>query len=181
MNILLIKKRQTGIVLVISLIMLLLLTIIGVTAMRVTGLEEKMTGNYRNGALAFQASESALRDAEAWISSRVVEPEWNNTGSNNIWTLNIMDPDDSNSSGWWSERDDAWWQANATVFSGSALSVVRDPRYIIEHKQHIPDTLVIGSGGAAGEGNTYYQVTAKGTGGTTQSQVLLQSITVRRY
>jgi len=66
------KQKQSGVVLVISLIMLLLLTIIGVTAMQVTGLEEKMAGNNKDKNVAFQAAEAALRDSEQDIkSSRV--------------------------------------------------------------------------------------------------------------
>ena len=61
------NNRQSGVVLVISLIVLLLLTIIGVTAMQMTGLEEKMAGNLRNHNTAFQAAESALREAEIYL------------------------------------------------------------------------------------------------------------------
>jgi len=63
------KKQQSGIVLVIGLIMLLLMTLIGVTAMQVTSLEEKMAGNFRNHNVAFQAAESALRYAESHLNS----------------------------------------------------------------------------------------------------------------
>jgi type IV pilus assembly protein PilX len=63
------NKQQSGIVLVIGLIMLLLLTLIGLTAMKVTSTEEKITGNFRNHNIAFQAAESALREAEALIDS----------------------------------------------------------------------------------------------------------------
>jgi type IV pilus assembly protein PilX len=66
------KKQQSGIVLVIGLIMLLLMTLLGVTAMQVTGLEEKMAGNTRNHNVAFQAAESALRIAESYIDSEGV-------------------------------------------------------------------------------------------------------------
>ena len=57
------KNPESGAVLVVSLIMLLLLTLIGVTAMQTTSLEEKMAGNLRDKNLAFQAAESALRVA----------------------------------------------------------------------------------------------------------------------
>ncbi|MCX7100437.1 MAG: PilX N-terminal domain-containing pilus assembly protein, partial [Methylobacter sp.] len=55
--------NQSGAVLIISLIMLLLLTLIGTTAMQTSTLEEKMAGNLRDRDIAFQAAESALRDA----------------------------------------------------------------------------------------------------------------------
>ena len=62
-------KQQSGVVLVISLVMLLLLTLIGVTSVQTTSLEEKMAGNMRDQNIAFQAAEAALRDAEADINS----------------------------------------------------------------------------------------------------------------
>jgi len=57
-------KHQSGVVLPVSMIMLLLLTLISVTASQVTGLEEKMAGNSRDSNLAFQAAEAALRGGE---------------------------------------------------------------------------------------------------------------------
>lgn len=66
--------NQSGAVLIISLIMLLLLTLIGTTAMQTSTLEEKMAGNLRDRDIAFQAAESALRDAEndiAVLPSRI--------------------------------------------------------------------------------------------------------------
>ncbi|MCX7069309.1 MAG: PilX N-terminal domain-containing pilus assembly protein [Methylococcales bacterium] len=59
-----IAKHQTGVVLIISLIMLLALTLIGVTSSSVTSLEEKMAANNKNINLAFQAAEATLRDVE---------------------------------------------------------------------------------------------------------------------
>jgi type IV pilus assembly protein PilX len=64
-------KQQSGITLIIGLVMLLLLTIIMLAAMRVTSLEERMAGNLRNQNIAFQAAESALREAEAFIDGSV--------------------------------------------------------------------------------------------------------------
>ena len=57
-------SKQKGAVLLVALIMLLLLTVIGVAAMRDTNLQERMAGNMRDHALAFQAAEAALRFAE---------------------------------------------------------------------------------------------------------------------
>ena len=60
-------KSQQGTALVISLILLLLMTIIGVSAMRDTTLQERMVGNMQDRQLAFQASEASLRAGEAWL------------------------------------------------------------------------------------------------------------------
>ncbi len=52
--------RQRGATLAISLIILLVLTIIGVSTMNTTLHEEKMTGNLRDQQVAFQCAEAAL-------------------------------------------------------------------------------------------------------------------------
>lgn len=56
--------RQQGATLIVGLIFLVVLTMIGVTAARMSSLEERMAGNLRDRALAMQAAELALRDAE---------------------------------------------------------------------------------------------------------------------
>jgi type IV pilus assembly protein PilX len=61
------NKHQSGAILIIALIMLLLLTIIGVTSMQTTTLEEKMAGNMHEYHLAFQAAEAALREGEEFL------------------------------------------------------------------------------------------------------------------
>ena len=62
--------KQRGAVLIVALIMLLLLTIIGLSSMRDTSLQENMAGNMRDSNLALQASEAALRQGEEEVVSR---------------------------------------------------------------------------------------------------------------
>ena len=57
--------KQRGAVLIISLIVLLLMTLIGVTSMQNSNLQERMAGNTLEMNRAFQAAEMALRQAEA--------------------------------------------------------------------------------------------------------------------
>jgi len=63
------RNHQSGVVLIVALVMLLLLTLITLTAVYVTSLEERMAGNMQNQNIAFQAAESALREAEVYIDS----------------------------------------------------------------------------------------------------------------
>lgn len=58
------RSSQRGATLIMGLIFLTVLTVIGVTATRMSTLEERMAGNQRDRALAMQAAELALRDAE---------------------------------------------------------------------------------------------------------------------
>jgi type IV pilus assembly protein PilX len=60
-------SQQRGAVLIVSLIFLLLLTLIGTTAMRTTTLQERMAGNTRDVNLSLQATESALRAGQDWV------------------------------------------------------------------------------------------------------------------
>lgn len=57
-------NRQHGVALITGLIFLVVLTLISITAARMSSLEERMSGNMRDRSLAMQAAEMALRDAE---------------------------------------------------------------------------------------------------------------------
>ena len=63
------QKRQSGVALFISLVMLLILTMLGLSSVQTTSVQERMARNARDTNLAFQAAESALKDAEALIET----------------------------------------------------------------------------------------------------------------
>ena len=65
------RKDQRGVVLIVSLIFLLVLTLIGVTASQSTILQERMAGNVKDRNMALQASEAALRAGEIWVNANV--------------------------------------------------------------------------------------------------------------
>ena len=130
---------QRGSALVVSLMILMVMTILGITAMGSTTLEERMANNNRQHQLAFQSAESALRDAENWLATNVT----------NLASLNQFD---GTVPGLYTLRppivgmttvplapsfdidDDADWLAAGTTVQGSALSSVAvQPRYLIEY------------------------------------------------
>lgn len=86
--------KQSGAVLVISLILLLVLTIIGVSSMRSATLEEKMAANNMNYGITFHAAESAIENALDDTDSLVQAILSNNTVQVN---LNIGDTSVSSS------------------------------------------------------------------------------------
>ena len=59
---------QEGFVLIVGLVILGLLTMLALSSMRDSTVQEKMAGASRDSGLAFQAAESALRDAENCIT-----------------------------------------------------------------------------------------------------------------
>ena len=62
------KQYQESSALAISLFILLVLTIIGATALNDSVMEEKMSSNFQQGHLAFQAAESAINKTYIQIS-----------------------------------------------------------------------------------------------------------------
>lgn len=65
-------RDQNGAALIVSLIILLVLTLLGVASMQTTTLEERMAGNLRDTSVSFEAAEAGLRSAEGYLES-----EWN--------------------------------------------------------------------------------------------------------
>lgn len=59
--------RERGSALAIALIFLLLMTLLGVSAMRSSNMQERMAGNLRDRNMAFQSAEAALRAGETWL------------------------------------------------------------------------------------------------------------------
>lgn len=59
------SNHQRGVVLIVALIMLVIMTLLGLSSIRTVLLEERMAGNTFDRSLAFQAAEAALRDGEA--------------------------------------------------------------------------------------------------------------------
>ena len=62
-------QNQRGAVLFISLIMLLLLTLIGITAMQVTLLQERMAGGFRIQHQAFESTEGLLKSTRGDLNN----------------------------------------------------------------------------------------------------------------
>lgn len=59
--------RQRGITLVVVLLLLVIVTLLGLAAMRGTIMQERMSGNVTSRGIAFQAAEATLRVAESWL------------------------------------------------------------------------------------------------------------------
>lgn len=63
------RPRQQGVVLIVALVILVLVTLVGVSTVRGTTMEEKMAGNSRDRDKAFQAAEAAVRACLAMMHS----------------------------------------------------------------------------------------------------------------
>jgi len=133
-------KRKSGAVLIISLIILLLLTLIGATAIQTTTLEEKMASNLRNRNLAFQAAESALREAVTTLCPAPLSPDHCVAVPTAIQPLtnktitscaNGLCPYSSSvTPEFYSTSFD--WVTKGIAYSGSLSNITQAPRYVIE-------------------------------------------------
>lgn len=78
------RRNESGAALIVALIMLLLISIVGVSAMQTTTMEEKMAGNLRDRHVAFQAAEAALRQGEADAEDNYPDVDGNGSVTINI-------------------------------------------------------------------------------------------------
>ncbi|MBA4501295.1 pilus assembly PilX family protein [Marinobacterium marinum] len=67
-------RKERGATLVVAMIMLVLISIIGFSAMQTTTMQERMTGSLKDKEISFQAAEAALRAQEKWIDDQVKMP-----------------------------------------------------------------------------------------------------------
>lgn len=163
-------RRQRGTALITSLIFLLLLTIMGITAVGTATLEERMAGNMKDQYLAFQAAESALRYAESQLANMPAAPPLSAALSNDadidvVAFGTVTDP---------ATRDRTWWITNGEEYGGTTTrieGVADDPRFVIEERQRVEGITL----NASPDGLTYYRITARGVGATRSAQVVLQS------
>ena len=166
--------RQRGIVLFISLVLLLILTILSVSVVQTTSLEERMSRNSRDTAMAFQSAESALRDGEDFLETVVSLAPFTAAGTNGLWETPVLgqQPRWENTAIW----SDARSVAAATAIGG----VAHPPRYIVEH---IASVLLEDNAyqvqdpyaGGTSDRIEMFRITALGWGGTDTARVLLQT------
>lgn len=163
--------RQTGAVLVISLIMLLLLTLIGTTSMQATALEEKMAGNMRDKDLAFQAAESALKQAEITLDVPVGSlPNFTVAGTDGYYLTTTNDQKANITT-------DAFWTANPKITSSVDTTKlgndIAPPVYIIEK---LPAACFDSAGCPPNPTKDIYRITVRATGASDKTVVILQSL-----
>ena len=169
------RKRSAGVALFVSLVLLLMLTIVGVSTVQTTTLEVRMARNEHDSMLAFQAAELALRDGEAAAMLLAPTASFEDSGANGLWTLAAMGQPDR-------------WQLADVWAPGGGRSIEahtpmqgkqRPPRYIIEYLT----TVLRDSGGYQSlmaepqpdDQIQVYRITARGVGASEKAVVMLQS------
>ena len=171
--------KQRGAVLMVSLMVLLMLTMLTLTAIRASTMQEKIAGSTRNIDLALQAAEAALRAGETGLSGNTL-PDYHSTAG---WYHYVDKPAPTlaaPSTGWDSGvitmpmvADDGW-------------KVSQAPRYIVEALPPIPEPGGDLEAGGVQPDTTMYRVTAIGFStqpfadtGDAQYSVILQTTSRR--
>ncbi len=168
-----ISRNQQGAVLVSVMIYMLVLSMIGISSMRGTAMEERMASNQWEQSRAFQAAESALIDAGQWFLFQPNLIEASSDGTSGVWPTGATSNAVANGT--------FDWSANGLVYgtgSGNSTSLFGDlyspPRYVVEEagfepSDNDPDTL------AKRTGVFYYSVSALGSGRSEGSRSVLQT------
>ena len=154
---------------------LLLITVLGVSGLQTTTLEERMAANARDRDLAFQAAESALVDAERLLNNATLPPFGNanglfalNAANRPIWTGAAQQAGNGVIT-YSVDRPGVGAQAEALA------TVAEQPEYFIEQ---YPLTPVPGGSleaGTAADELAFFRITARGFGGRANTVVVLQS------
>lgn len=171
--------QQRGISLVIVMIFLVILSVLGISAMQSSTLGSRIARNEADRSLAFQAAEAALRDGELDVKNLKadnsacvpaalgcrIESINRGDGFGAACTLGLCDSRAFATPVW--EAASRWTTAGTSVAYGTytaavALPVVgQQPRYILEYFP-LGDSVI-------------YRITAVGFGANTSTQVMLQS------
>ncbi|MDT0617310.1 PilX N-terminal domain-containing pilus assembly protein [Salinisphaera sp. P385] len=203
------QNPQQGFVLITGMIFLIVITLLALSTMGSTTLQERMTSNQREQFRALQASDAALRDGERRLAQLVNYPE---VGRNHEYdpTPAEQETDDTESWRLWFEdvpltgvAQDAggflaaepwdratksdepepilfqFYKAGETV-NASTLGLAELPRLYIEEVAFRPDDLDPETAARA-EGSTHYRVTGRARGGNPSATAVTQSIYQKRY
>lgn len=196
------RRQQSGVALIAALIILLVMTLIGVSGMDETILEDRMSLNFRDRAVADAAAESSVRMAETWLGRTGSRPDaWTSTdctagpplcGSGEdfiVWDEGQL------FSGSQTVADLEWsdFSTNGVAYQGSgttasSLSGVHDaPRGLLEFRDFNPSdsqgrVVQMDSNKASlGIGPYYYNIYGAGVGFRQDTQAVVESTYVRWF
>ena len=126
-------RNQGGVVLFMCLIMLLLLTVMGISSVQTTSLQQRMARNASDTNLAFQAAESALRDGEILLESMTSTVNFDAGNAENNGFYYEEEPGDEPN---WRTLD--WSGANGYREAETEITGVEiQPKYILEHVKEV--------------------------------------------
>jgi type IV pilus assembly protein PilX len=169
------RSKQSGVVMFIALILLLILSLLGVTAARMQTVEERMARNDGNRQLGAQSAEAALRSAETGLLTGIYVNFAGNTNGLYAPLLSAGSPLDLMN--FWS------LPASTLPYGGPAMTSAPPteplPKIVIENLPSVAvagDDISVSSLNPASPPVTVYRVTVQGVGADGTSTTTLQTI-----
>lgn len=181
---------QSGAVLLVGLIILLVLTVIGTSGITSVTLEERMVSNMQNANKSFQGAEAVLSECESFIrdsdyavleASTAADISGLSAGTHRIVPVGLF-----GSSDWWS--DQAFWAMYGTASELASITASVDglavaPKCVTEYigngKSSVNvEDLYAGTGTTSGD-RLLYRVTAFSYGADYSSQATVESLFVK--
>jgi type IV pilus assembly protein PilX len=178
------QDTQRGAVLVVSLLMLLVMTVVGVVGIGTATLEERMAANNRDREVAFQAAEYALRDGERYVQTTTVdEDDFSDDCTGGLCDSNCgADDVCAKESGYpvvWKDTTLNVWATGTRhkIYTYTDNNVREKPKYIVEFIGYAPSPgWDPQTDPEPGPGDPQmFRITALGTGATPDARVMLQS------
>lgn len=180
---------QQGMALITGLLLLMVLTLLGITAMDNAVMEETMVKNQRDKQVAFQAAESAMANGFGWLDIQPRRPRPDEPVSLNNGTGVVVNPPNTLTDT--DAIDSAWWAGNGLGYgvatnAAGIPGVAVQPRQMIE--EFVPsqarimrDNLVVSRDYATSSGRQFYRISSQGSGFSATTQVVVQGIYAKRY
>jgi type IV pilus assembly protein PilX len=175
------RRQQQGAALLVALILLVLMTLLGISALQSGALEERMAGHTYDRSISFQSAEAALRETETYLNALATKPVVLATdpqcksfaGVSPNPSINVCRAPTDGTEFWKDAADDKW--TNATKVSSGSVDLT--PQYIIEYLGATFTCLPQTPGIASDPGNCKrYRITVKSNAGDDRANVTLQSI-----
>lgn len=166
------RASQGGVALIVALILLVVMTLVGLSGLRNVTLEERMTANTFDRSISFQAAEAALKQAEAFVQSQSTEPALQPAAGTACNAANGVcgAPVPPETERWLDDASPPWF--NAATLNHGGISIT--PQYMIEF---LGNGFTCSPGEAGSAINcSRYRITARSNAGADRSVVILQSI-----
>lgn len=176
-------RRERGAALIISLILMVLITLVGIASLRNVVLEEKMASNFYDRSLAFQSAEAGLRAGEGVAAAQgtatpkhaqalALPTPTNNTQCSSSCSGGLCSAPGAHCEGRWNMAGfTGWTAATGVTLNAQAGSA---PQYFVEFlgntfpcDPNLP---------TANNTCTRYRISARSQTGADRAEVILQSV-----
>ena len=166
------RSKQSGATLIIALVMLLIMTLLGVSTVKTTVIGERMAGHFFNKQSSFDAAEAALREGEDNADAFPIFAPTDGTDG-----LYLPNPGGTPT---WSDAATVWQTRSDSTISG----VAQQPQFIAEYLGGVPrdDNCLLDADASTNQDcwRYAYRLSAQGWGANTNAVSQTQSTVLSR-